>query len=103
VCRMTSNMGYLYGEGTKFDFFKDFFGFFEALMVKKPTNFSIQTVKFVFKRSNLNLNKSITRRYVTTASRPQWQPLVRGDNAWAIALRTVPTRALPSAPAGLLR
>jgi hypothetical protein len=41
------------------------------------SSFLIQTVKFIFKQSNLNLNGSITRRHITTTTRPQQDLLVR--------------------------
>jgi hypothetical protein len=41
------------------------------------TSFSVQTVEFVFKRSNFNSNEPISSRRVTTVCRPQRQKIVR--------------------------
>jgi hypothetical protein len=61
--------------GTKFAIFRNFLDFFGAITVK-TASFSVQTVKFVFKRLNFNSNKPITSCRVTTALRPQRQVVV---------------------------
>jgi hypothetical protein len=58
-------MGVFIGWGTKFGFL-GFLGFFGALTINWAS-FSVQTVEFVFKLSNLNSNGPIRRRRVTTA------------------------------------
>jgi hypothetical protein len=40
-------------------------------------SFSVQTIEFIFKRSNFNSNRSITSRRITTACQPQRQAIVR--------------------------
>jgi hypothetical protein len=40
-------------------------------------SFSVQTIEFIFKRSNFNSNRSIMSRRITTACQPQWQAIVR--------------------------
>jgi hypothetical protein len=68
---MSSNNGGVFiGWGTKFKNFRKKFGFFGAITVKMAS-FSVQTIEFVFKWSNLNSNGPIKRHRVTTAHRPQ--------------------------------
>jgi hypothetical protein len=43
----------------------------------KRVSFSVQTIEFVFKRSNFNLNEAIRRRHLTTAHRPQRRAVVQ--------------------------
>jgi hypothetical protein len=88
MCGMTSNYeGYLYGGRIKFEFLR-FFQIFWSLNDKKTTSFSIQTIKFIFKQSNLNSNRSITRCH-TTGPCLQQQTLV-----WVVMLRMTLMRTL---------
>jgi hypothetical protein len=59
--------------GTKFEIFMNFLEPYQS----KTASFSVQTIKFVFKRSNFNSNGSITSRRITTARRSQRQAVVR--------------------------
>jgi hypothetical protein len=43
----------------------------------KTVSFSVQMIKFVFKRSNFNLNEAIRRRHLTIAHRPQRRVVVQ--------------------------
>jgi hypothetical protein len=57
--------------GTKFEIFrKKKLDFLEPN--SKKASFLVQTVEFVFKRSNFNLNGPTTSRRITTAHRSQW-------------------------------
>jgi hypothetical protein len=62
-------MGVFIGWGQNLKFLEKI-GFFGAITVKKTSSFSVQTVEFVFKRSNFNSNESITSHRVTTVRRP---------------------------------
>jgi hypothetical protein len=66
--------GVFIGWGTKFEKFRIFLDVFGAV---KTTSFSVQTVEFIFKRSNFNLSGPIRSRHVTTTRQPQRQVVVR--------------------------
>jgi hypothetical protein len=89
-CEMSSNSEDIYRVGTKFEIFRIFFRFFRAITIK-TTSFSIQTVTFIFKWSNLNLNRSIRRHHVTIVHQPQRRAIVQDG----ITTRPTQTVALP--------
>jgi hypothetical protein len=63
---MNSNHGGIYKVGGQN---LNFLGFFGAIAVK-TFSFSVQTVEFVFKQSNFNLNGSITSHHILPSIGP---------------------------------
>jgi hypothetical protein len=80
---------FIWGCGMKFNFL-DFFYFWTSNDQKGEI--CIQTVKFIIKRSNLNLSRPIRRRQLATAQWPQ---------QWAVVPESAPTRTLPAGPGNL--
>jgi hypothetical protein len=58
---------------TKFKKIRIFFSFVGSPNGQKMASFSVQTIKFIFKRLNFNSNGSITSRRIITIRRPQRQ------------------------------
>jgi hypothetical protein len=89
------------GCGMKFNFFRIIFEFFGPQMIKNDQIY-IQMIKFVFKRSNSNLNGSIRRRHLIIAHRPQRREVSLGGSARPGSNMgdPAPTRALQPMPAG---
>jgi hypothetical protein len=59
---------------TKFKKIRIFFSFVGSPKGQKMASFSVQTIKFIFKRLNFNSNGSITSRRVITIRRPAPPP-----------------------------
>jgi hypothetical protein len=75
--KWAQTMGSIYRVRMNFDFLKN--QFFWSSNGQKAASFSIQQIKFVFKRSNLNLNRPIPRWHLATAHRLQRRAVPTGQ------------------------